>query len=314
MPTTRFQPLPPAALALFVAALLAGCGGGGDGEPSTEPSALVITEDNAAVVAAEALQANATATAAGSSITAMVVAVPQESMVMMGTVSIDEMRLCYYGGRFYIRGSVASTEAVTVGDKVTVTAEGCRMSSFYAVNGGLGFTVLEGGLTSELVYPYGVTVQVDALNLSLDESGYVHTLAGDTRVAASVPDGANRSIVLSGASLRYSTPAYSYTLKNYSQTIKNSNGATYGATTATLVTSNPMLGASATYGVTTPAELVFDAAGNLVAGTMKVVSGSATLLARVKAVNVVSIQVDTNGDGVYDQTQTMTVDELRALL
>lgn len=314
MHAARFRPLRPAALPGVLAMLLAACGGGGGGgaDPSAEASALVITSDNVQAVTADALQASGTA--AGSSITAMVLAVPQDEMVRMGTVTIDETRLCYYGGRFYVRGSVASTEAVTVGDKVTVTAESCRMSSFYAVNGGLGFTVLEGGVTSNPAYPYAVTVQVDALNLSLDESGYVHTLAGDTRVAASVTSASSRAIEMTGTSLRYSVPSYSYTLKNYRQTIKNDNGATLAATTATVVTANTMLGTNVSYGITTPTELVFDAAGNLVAGTMKVVSGAATLLARVRSVNMVSVQVDTDGDGDYDQSQTYTVDQLRAML
>lgn len=312
MPVTRLRPLRsllrPAMFAVLFASSLAGCGGG-DGDSSTEASPLVITSSNAQAVTADALQA--AGTAAGSSITAMVLGVPQQAMVMMGTVAIDETRLCYYGGRYYVRGTVASTEALTVGDQITVTADGCRMSSYFVVNGGVGFNVLAGGLASDQDYPYAVTVQVDVLNLSLDQSGYVQTVTGDTRVAASADDSATHSVALSGASLRYSTSAYSYTLKAYEQTIRTFNGNKSNTTTATVITSNPMLGTSVTYKVTTPAALVYDAAGKLVAGSLKVVSGATTLLATVTAPDVLMVQADTNGDGVYDQTQTVLVTDLQ---
>lgn len=296
----------PAALAGLLALLLAGCGGG---DPSTPGAALVITGSNAEAVTADALQA--TGTGAASSIAPLLAAVPGQPMVMKG-VEIDETRLCIYGGRFYVKGSVASTDAVTVGDRITLTAQGCRMNPVYAVNGSLGFTVLAGGLTSELVHPYSVTVQVDALDLSLDQSGYVHTLAGDTRVTAGAESDTSQSVMLSGASLRYSSAAYSYTLNDYQQSLRITDGAMTATTTATVTTSNPMLGATVTYGVSTPAALVTDASGNLLAGSLKVVSGVTALLATVTAVNVFTIQVDTNGDGVYDQTQTATVAELQA--
>lgn len=316
MHASRFHPLRdifrPASLGL-AALLLAACGGGDDGgsDPSTQATPLVITAGNAQAVTADAMQASSTA--ASSSLTAVLATVPEQPQLMMG-VEINETRLCIYGGKLYVKGSFASADALTVGDKLTLTAEGCRTNPVYTLNGGLGFTVLAGGVTSELEYPYAVTVQVDALNLSLDQSGYSQTLAGDTRVAARVDSASSRSVVLSGTSLRYSSATSSYTLKDYEQTVVNANGGTSGTTTATVVTSNPMLGPAVTYFVTTPAALVLDAAGDVVAGSLKVVSGGTALLATVTAVNVFTIQVDTNGDGVYDQTQTATAAELRAML
>lgn len=322
MPATRFHPFRtlfrPAALAGLLA-LLAACGGGGDdagGDPAAQ--ALVITGSNAEAVTADALQA--TSTAAASSIASMLAMVPEQSMEMatvpgqsVMAVEIDETRICIYGGKYYVKGSVASTSAITVGDKITFTAQGCRADPIYTLNGGLGFSVLAGGVTSNPSSPYSVTVQVDALNLSLDQSGYSQTLAGDTRVVASSDSATYESAVLSGNSLRYSTPTYSYTLKNYQQTLFADSSGGNGTTTATVVTSNPMLGATVTYYVSTPAALVVDTSGNVIAGSLKVVSGSTTLLATVTAVNVFTIQVDTNGDGVYDQTQTATVAELQAM-
>lgn len=313
MPPNRIHPprtiFRPATVAALLGGLLAACGGGGGGEPPVPASPLVITSRNAEAVTADALQA--TGTGVSASIAALLPAVLQLPMPMKG-VEIDQTRLCIYGGRLYVNGSVASTDAMTVGDKITLTAQGCRMNPVYAVNGGLGFTVLAGGLTSDLAYPYSVTVQVDALNLSLDQSGYVQTLAGDTRVTAGAQSSTSASVVLSGASLRYSSTAYSYTLKDYQRSVLIVDGGMTGTTTATVITSNPMLGATVTYGVSTPAALVTDASGNLLAGTLKVVSGSTALLATVTAVNVFTVQVDTNGDGAYDQTQTATVAELQA--
>lgn len=318
MTAVRFHlsrpPLRPAALAGLVASLLAACGGGSDagGDPAAGATPLVITTGNAVPVTADALQASTTA--AGTSIGTVVTEVPQEAQWVRGPVEIDETRLCIYGGRLSVKGTFANEDALTAGDKLTLTAQGCRTQPVYTLNGGLGFTVLAGSVTSELEYPYALTVQVDVLNLSFDQSGYVQTLAGDMRVAAQVDSSSARAIVMSGASMRYSTPSYSYTLKNYEQTVHNSNGATAGTTTATVVTSNPMMGATVTYDLTTPAAIEIDTAGNVVAGRLKVVSGGASLLATVTAVNVFTIQVDANGDGIYEQTRTATTSELRAIL
>lgn len=318
MSAVRFLPhrcLPRcAALAGLVSLLLAACGGGSDAgnDPPADAAPLAVTGSNAVAVTADALQASSTA--AGTSITSMLAEVPEEPHLMRGPVEINEMRLCLYGGRFYVKGSFASADALTVGDKLTLTAEGCRVEPVYTLNGGLGFTVLAGGVTSDLVYPYALTVQVDALNLSLAQSGYAQTLAGDMRVAARVDSSSARSIVMSGASMRYSTSSYSYTVKNYEQTVHDLNGATAGTTTATVVTSNPVMGTTVTYDVTTPAAIEIDPAGNVVAGKLKVVSGEGSLLATVTAPNVFTIQVDTNGDGTYDDTQTATTAQLRAML
>lgn len=320
MPAIRFRPPHPmfrsALLAGLAAVVLAGCGGGSDGaaggDPTAQATPLVITAGNAQAVTADALQASSTA--AGSSITSTLAAVPQQPHLMRGTVEINETRLCMYGGRFYVKGSFASADALTVGDKLTLTAEGCRSNPTYTLNGGLGFTVLAGGVTSELVVPYALTVQADAQNLSLDQSGYSQTLAGDMRLAARVDSSSARSIVMSGASMRYSTPTYSYTLKNYHQTVDNVDGATLGTTTATVITAHPMMGETVTYEVSTLAALEIDSAGNVVAGQFKVVSGDGWLLATVTAVNVFTIQVDANGDGSYEDEQTATTAQLRAML
>lgn len=322
MPAIRFRPprpmFRPASLAGLAALLLAACGGGSDGageaggDPTAEATPLVITASNAQAVTADALQASSTA--AGSTITTTLAAVPQQPHLMMAPVEINQTRLCIYGGKFYVKGSFASADALTVGDKLTLTAEGCRSNPTYTLNGGLGFTVLAGGVTSELVYPYALTVQADAQNLSLDQSGYSQTLAGDMRVAARVDSSSARSIVMSGASLRYSTPTYSYTLKNYQQTIDNVDGATIGTTTATVITAHPMMGETVTYDVSTLAAIEIDSAGNVVAGKFMVVSGDASLIATVTAVNVFTVLVDADGNGSYEDEQTFTTAELRAML
>lgn len=299
----------PASLAALLASLLSACGGGGD-DPTAEPVPLVITSGNAQAVAADALQA--TSTAAASSIASVLALAPDQSTVVTG-VEIDETRLCIYGGRYYVKGSVASTSALTEGDRITFTAEGCRTNPVYTLNGGLGFTVLEGGVANNTTQPYSVTVQVDALNLSLDQGGYAQTLAGDTRAVASSDSATYESVVLTGSSLRYSTPSYSYTLKNYKQSLRVDSSGGSGATWATVVTYEAMTRVTVTYDLSTPAALVTDVNGNLVSGILKVVSGNRTVLATVTAVNVFTIQTDTNGDGSYDTSDTATVAELRAM-
>ena len=84
---------------------------------------------------------------------------------------------------------------------------------------------------------------------------------------------------------------------------------------ATVQTNNSRLGASpVSYSISTPTAITVNSAGAITAGAIKVIGSNSSLLLTVTSSDSFSLQVDTNGDGSYESTSTVTRSQLQALI
>ncbi len=110
---------------------------------------------------------------------------------------------------------------------------------------------------------------------------------------------------------------HSNALKNYSQTVGINGSVVTGSLSGTVETTSTKLGANGgSYTVATPTPVVWNAATRaLTAGVVKVVgAGNSQLVMTVGSNNTVTIQIDANGDGMFEKTVSSTASELASLL
>jgi hypothetical protein len=332
-------------LALACALLLAACGGGGGGSGSSSsvasgPQAVVISESNAKPVSASALD-TAQNTSTTSNIGGLPIAVQVDpsaapsslqlitQAVRLATgsfsatglpagVLVSETGNCSFGGTVSISGHVANASTLTAGDTLVISMNSCSEASGMSLNGQLAMTVasVSGSLSA---VPFHIVLSTTATNLSATSNG-VTVVANGSITLDWTATSASDTFVASGTAMStretVSGSSHTTTLRNFTQTQIVSGSTLTGSLTATVESDSPRLGGAVSYTVTTPTPVVWNAGTRTAtSGVIKVVgANNSQLLATINADGSVTIQLDANGDGVYEKTISSTTAELAGLV
>jgi hypothetical protein len=334
------------ALALVLSACGGGGGGGGGGTAGVTPQptqALSINETNAKPVSANALDAaqNTSATKGAASPLGVQVdtagggtptlqAIAEAARLASGAFSastlprgvvVSETDSCTLGGTLAISGNVASSAGLSTGDSFTLTMTNCALSvgtSTAVMSGSLTMTVAGGSLTG---IPFHVVLAVTATNLSVTTGGVSVVSNGDTRLDWTANSATSQTLIASGTSMSsretINGGTHTTTMRNFSQTLVINGNTNTSTVSGTVETDSSKLGTgTVSYTISTPTPVTWDSATHLAtAGAIKIVGANNTqLLVTVNADSSVSIQLDANGDGVYEKTVTSTTAELAGLV
>lgn len=328
-------------------ALVACGGGGGGGTPAPASSAsngpavgaVVITASNAQAVAAEALAAstNTGAATAGSAFVTGVqvsgdsgpapmllgkaartlVTRPGSGPLAAGVVTTQA---CTVSGTITEDVTKSNSAALTAGDSFRFTANSCTeridSTTTMVMNGSMSVTIVSGTYDpAATVYPKSVTMRIVSSNFSVTSGGQGETFNGDLTMSLTENSATSASVTLSSSSLSSTLGSHSVTLTNYSvQETESSTGSTL-AVSGTVQTTNSRLASTAvTYTITTITPLAKSSAGSVTAGAIKVAGSGSALLLSVTSTDTFTLQVDTNGDGIYDSTSTVTRSQLQSQL
>jgi len=339
-----------AAVGLACLSVLAACGGGGGGGGTSDttqtttggvPAVMVITEANAKPVAGSALHSAQNITAAtGSSSLATGVQVEEQAQVglpwlaesarvlaslarpgpaLATGVDINQTENCTFGGTLTISGHVAGQTAFAAGDSLAMSASGCRMQVngvTTTINGDLSMTVQSGSVTSSTFH---AVLAMSVNNFSISSGNTTVVASGDIRLDWTRPGNGDR-LVATGSVLTNRTTqgtiTRTTTWKNYTQTITNGGFTISAALDAQVETESNRPGASnGSYQLRTLTPLQWiPSSQNITAGSFKIVGASGSqLLLTVTTQNQFRIEIDANGDGVYEKTSTASDFELRML-
>ncbi|MGZ5269008.1 MAG: hypothetical protein ACXWC6_00195 [Ramlibacter sp.] len=341
-----------AGLLCVPALALVACGGGGGGGGATTTTAstgggsggtavgaVVITSSNAQAVAAEALAAstNTDAATAGTAFVTgvqvsgasgpdpMLLAKAARSLVTKPTTGplasgVVTTQACTGGGSITADVTTSGSAALVAGDSFHFTASNCiepiNGTTSLVMNGSISITIVSGTFDpAATTYPKSVTMRIVSNNFSITSGSESEVFNGDLTVALTETSATTGSITVSANSLSSTVGTHSVTLTNYSvQETETSTGSTLSVS-GTVQTSNSRLASTpVTYTITTITPLAVSSTGSVTAGAIKVTGSGSSLLLTVTATDTFSLKVDTNGDGTYDSTSTVTRSQLAAQL
>lgn len=302
-------------------------------------AAITIDSSNAKPVAADALDAaeGTSGARAGTSVATavQVAAVPAQvgagvaasrlaslalarAKLATGVSFVDTIQ-CAGGGVMGVSGTVLDPSVLSARDTITLFPANCTESV-----GGVA-TTLSGRITFTVVgaQNFGGSTFPQRLVMSMLLEGFTVTTAarstlttGDMIIDATDTSTTTGSVTLLGSMLYSSVlgrlPLQASTLKNYTFAAQVSGTRMTTGITASVegFNLNPMTGAS--YALTTPGALVTEG-DLLIAGSLKVAGNASGLLLTVAMPNQFTLQVDANGDGVYEDSMTTTKAELDGL-
>jgi hypothetical protein len=332
--------------------LLAACGGGGGGSapaatptPTPTPTAnqFVVTDSNAQAVAAEVLETSTNIDAAQIG-TGIVTGVQVDSggatnAVILSQVARDLMskstgpalatgatvtRNCQFGGTLVVTDTSASSSVAQAGDQFSIVATNCldplgSTGTQVLLNGSMTLSVVSGTFdSSSSTFPKNVTLRLVASNFAVTQAGVKSTANGDLTMGISETSASDSTLSLSAASLSTSVEksgvSHTITLKTYTHTVAQTSTQATVSITATVESNNPRLGASGiSYQLSTLSPIVITSAG-YTAGSLKVVASQSGLQLGAVPTNNFSLQVDTNGDGGFETTTSVTRAQLEALI
>jgi hypothetical protein len=165
-------------------------------------------------------------------------------------------------------------------------------------------------------------VSTTVSNMSVTTAGVTAVANGDVRLDWNATSSTSQILSASGTTMSsretIGGATHTTTLHNFNQVLTIS-GSTYTGTLAAMVeTDSSKLGTAGTvsYTISTPTPVVWDAATRAAtAGVIKVVgANNSQLLITIHSDGTVTIQIDANGDGVFETTITSTVAELAGLI
>ena len=338
-----------AGLLCVPALALVACGGGGGGgaagiptntgggSGSTAVGAVVITTGNAQAVAAEALAAstNTDAATVGSAFVTGVqvngVSGPNPMLLAKAARSLASKpgsgplatgvattQACTVTGSITADVTTSNSTVLTAGDSFRFTANNCTeridSTTTMVMNGSMSITIVSGTYDPEATaYPKSITMRIVSSNFSIRSGSQSETFNGDLTMSLTENSATSASITLSSSSLSSTIGAHTVTWTNYSvQATESSSGSTL-VVSGTVQTNNTRLASTAvTYTITTITPLAMSPAGSVTAGAIKVAGSGSALLLTVTSTDTFSLQVDTNGDGTYDSTSTVTRSQLES--
>ena len=237
-------------------------------------------------------------------------------------VDIQQSIACPAGGSITVTGSVANTAAISAGDTLTVTHNNCRTNQagvLLTFNGEVAIKIVSGVVTDSL--PFHVVMDTTATNLSVQGGSSLVVSNGDARIDWNVTSATSQSLLATGSALNTRETVAGVTrnnaLRDYTQSLGVVGPVLTGTLAGTIETDSPQIAPkSSTYNISTPAAVVWNAVTGVVgAGTIKVVGANdAQFTLTFTSNNNAQILLDSNGDGVVDQTITTNLTELGGLL
>lgn len=334
----------PAALSLSSLAFLVACGGGGSADGGTgQTNTSAITSANAQTVAAQAVNGNTAvnggATTAGSFATGVSISggtTAQSGLVrtaleqlyksldiapadnLVTGITTTRSAACSNGGSVSVALTYATSSGLSNGDSMSITSANC-IEGGKKTNGKLTITFsnLSGSIGS--AFTWGATMAMEFANFSVEENGEVSTANGDMTMAYSQTNSQNNHALISGSALRATlarngAAVLDETLSSYS--ISNTTAATLETQSGEFTFSDNMAAKRTAYVVktitpfkqTSGASYPYEGALTITAG-----NGSKATVTALSSTNV-RIDVDTNGDGLTDQTINTTWSALDGLI
>lgn len=331
-----------AGLLLVPAFALVACGGGGGGGDSTGTGStgggsgitaqgVVITSSNGSAVAAEALEVSTNTDAADGStfvtgvqlpgsggVQPMLLASAARSLIVKAPASptlatgAAVTQACTGGGTLTM-DSTASGSVPTAGDSFSITASSCTEADM-VMNGSITITVVSGSYDpASPTYPKSITMRMVGNNFTVTGGGETMSFTGDVTMALTENSATSASVTMTSSSLTSMAGSHSVLLVNYSVSVTESSGGEELTVSASVQTSG--LGATpVSYTITTVTPIRVSSTGQITAGSIKVTGSGSALLLTVTGTDTFSLQLDTNGDGGYESTSSVTRSQLQALL
>lgn len=329
-------------MAVGFGAILAGCGGGGGGSGAgtAVPSAAVtLTSSNASQAAGDATDASTESVGAGGAGTVLFTGVVTQNggggtsvadLIRAQVLRLDSLSgqvapplatgavttvndACSSGGSFSATWDDADNDGeFSSGDSFTVTFSGC-VEDGTTLNGGMSLTGFTLTGDPSVVAPWSLGADVGFDNVSVSEGGASASINGDVGLTAQSSDGIDVSSRLSGSSLSLAIAGKTLTLSSFAF-IYNEDLNTLAFSLdmdATLQSST--LNGNMT--LTTPTPLTgIDLSTFPDAGILQI-NGANNSRVTLTATggDTVRLDIDSNGDGVIDETQSTTWTALEAL-
>lgn len=310
-------------LTLVAVCALAACGGGGGGgggivtTPIVTPVAVTpqvsISASNAKAVGSAALEA------ISNPFTLSGVAAVDGAFNRNPTQSVlTQPQACLNGGTVTITGIVANPATLVAGDRWTATYANCGAA---AIPGAV--LALTGSMSSAVISNAANVIQYENLLTSLSANflskGY--EFSGDQKILFNVTNPAALNFMVTGTSFKVkinTTGIVRNTVwQNYAQAIGTGSSVTSYSMNATIQTDNTNVApASSAFVVNTTTSIVRNnSTGALSAGSFSVLgAANSRLTLTINADGSAIIQVDANGDGVFETSLPTTAAELSILL
>jgi len=327
--------------------LLAACGGGGGGGgvsaiPTAPAAGVTITPANAPLISSEVIgsvgivqgflqgvdllpgvQVNVT----GSDFNYAdfflqqlqqlpALALLSNDVSIAGVIIPPDTQACDFNqGTLTISGEVTDPNVLTVGDRITIKFYKCELAGII-LNGTVSMTIAEiQGDVINSTPPYTLGVDVVLTVFSVNDGGLVASANGDLSMLLSENLINDENLVLSGKSLTAWSGGEVQTLTNYNYDLTWEADGDYSIGLSGNLAST-VIGGSVDFESTVSFSGNENLAENPDTGilwlTTTADASQALLTAQADAVTV-WIEVDTDGDGIYDAPIIMTWAELEAL-
>lgn len=323
---------------LVAALLVVACGGGGSGGVVPPPAAGVsISAANAELITAEVLNSvNVMVGVSGGPIILTGVAVSSAasgfnypdffvkqlrrlpvlaSQSNSGSVTGAVIPATTYpctgitggtSGTYLASGDVSDPFATTVGDSISVDFNNCVVDGI-VLNGAMSLvvtTVTPGFDSGTLPYTLGIDAVLTAF--SANEAGFIVTGDGDMSMLLDASAMGDFTTELSGTSLLASAAGNAEQLTNYGFDITGNDLSGDYSVDLIGTIATTLIGGSVSFATTAPfVGNEFFGAGDPTSGVMQITTSADTSRARVTAqpdgINI-EIEVDANGDSIYEAT------------
>ncbi|MEZ2354794.1 hypothetical protein [Caballeronia sp. RCC_10] len=321
--------------------LLAACGGGGGANTSASNASAapvgVITATNATETVAYAYSGvsdlGAQSQAGASLATGVSVDTPTESVLTASLaqlykgvavkpasnlatgVTASSSGACSGGGSISVTATEAVQGVISNGDSMSISANNCSENG-EVINGQLAFTFsnLSGSIGSSAAW--SATLGLKYTNLTLKSGGVTIAANGDMTLSYNQSKYQVATAVISGSSLQMDLTKSDATfisrkLTGYGMTASVNGSNNTSSANFTLTGNSPKVGnVSFVVKTNTPFAAVGTANPSVGSMTVTAVNKSSATLTAIDSTNV-KIDVDTNGDGVIDQTLNTTWADLK---
>ena len=301
------------AVSILMAAVITGCGGGGgnNGTVDTGPT-LAITADNGEAVAAavttgvlamfeitEGVEGPILEPTAGTlSLLRKIGKMPRTFY----QVPVQGTEPCEVSGSVSLSGDFADPTTITEGDTITGDFDNCDDGDGFLIDGVLALTVagVEGDIFSDV---FRLTLDMVLTNLTVTSDG--ESIAGDGDLDYTL-DTLNFPAImtaLSGTELSIAAAGESVTFRNFDQTLEANPGVvpTPYAAEANGRLDSSLLGGSVDYDTVVTIQASGDDNPPYTGEILVTGATSSQVRIVVAGEEVVSLEIDVNGDGVVDE-------------
>jgi hypothetical protein len=210
--------------------------------------------------------------------------------------------------------------ALAAGDSFQITANKCAEpdgnGGTIVMDGSMAISIASGSFdAASALYPKSVTMRMVTTNFSIAGGGESELFNGDLTMALTQQSASSASVTLTANSLASTIGTHTVTVIDYSMAVSETASGSTMNLSATVQTNNSRLGTGpVSYSISMPAAISVSSTGAITAGAIKVTGSNSSLLLTVTSSDSFSLQVDSNGDGSYESTSTVTRSQLQALI